>query len=193
MENCRELVLWLLHILVIQSCSVCLSRSCRSRPDGNDSQLGKRDPEHCCFLGEYKVGAVWNLNSPQGVWNFGYHILSGASTTFAVSVAGALTALIGCIYLNSLHLRFAQRLLDPLSLGLLLMYMIFNVIIFAEAFYLRAHKQEVFFTNSVVGGGCHIHHFDLWTILRGQRHRCDWLHRQPDWAGMGNLQIQEVP
>jgi O-antigen/teichoic acid export membrane protein len=29
--------------------------------------------------------------------------------------------------------------------------MIFNVIIFAEAFYLRAHKQEVLFTNSVVG------------------------------------------
>ena len=71
--------------------------------------------------------------------------------TFFVSVAGALTAWLGCICLNILHLRFAQRLLDPFSLGLLLMYMIMNVIIFAEAFYLRAHKQEVLFTNSVVG------------------------------------------
>jgi hypothetical protein len=71
--------------------------------------------------------------------------------TFAVSVAGALTAWMGCIYLNWLHLRFAQRLLDPTSLGLLLVYMVINVIIFAEAFYLRAHKQEVFLANSVVG------------------------------------------
>lgn len=71
--------------------------------------------------------------------------------TFAVSVAGALTAWIGCVCLNLLHLRFAQRLLDPFSLALLLVYMVINVMIFAEAFYLRAHKQEVFFSNSVVG------------------------------------------
>ena len=70
---------------------------------------------------------------------------------FAVSLAGALTAWVGCVSLNLLHLRFAQRLLDPLSLGLLLIYMMVNVIVFAEAFYLRAHKQEVFFINSVVG------------------------------------------
>jgi O-antigen/teichoic acid export membrane protein len=29
--------------------------------------------------------------------------------------------------------------------------MILNVVIFAEAYYLRAHKQEVFLVNSVVG------------------------------------------
>ena len=55
------------------------------------------------------------------------------------------------MYLNLQHLRFAQRLLDPLTLALLLIYMMVNVIVFAEAFYLRAHKQEVFFTNSLVG------------------------------------------
>jgi hypothetical protein len=71
--------------------------------------------------------------------------------SFAVSLAGSLVAWLGCIYLNVQHLRFAQRLLDPLSLGVLLLYMIVNVIIFAEAYYLRAHKQEVFFVNSVVG------------------------------------------
>jgi O-antigen/teichoic acid export membrane protein len=69
----------------------------------------------------------------------------------AVSLAGALMAWLGCIYLNFQHLRFAQRLLDPLSLGILLLYMIVNVIIFAEACYLRAHKQEVLFVNSLVG------------------------------------------
>ena len=70
---------------------------------------------------------------------------------FAVSLAGALTAWLGCIYLNLQHLRFAQRLLDPFSLALLLIYMILNVIVFSEAFYLRAHKQEVFFVTSIVG------------------------------------------
>jgi hypothetical protein len=68
-----------------------------------------------------------------------------------VSLAGALLAWIGCIYLNWRHLRFALRLLDPFSLGILLLYMTANVIIFAEASYLRAHKKEVFFVNSVVG------------------------------------------
>jgi O-antigen/teichoic acid export membrane protein len=53
--------------------------------------------------------------------------------------------------LNFLQLRFAQRLLDPFSLGLLLILMITNVVIFSEAIYLRAHKREVFFVNSVVG------------------------------------------
>lgn len=70
---------------------------------------------------------------------------------FAVSLAGALTAWLGCIYLNIEHLRFALRLLDPSTLGLLLIIMITNVVIFSEAIYLRAHKQEPFLINSIVG------------------------------------------
>lgn len=69
----------------------------------------------------------------------------------AVSVAGAMTAWVGTVFLNVQHIRFAQRLLDPSSIAMLMIYMITNVIIFAEAYYLRAHKQEVFFVNSVVG------------------------------------------
>src|ERR1700722_12782176 len=71
--------------------------------------------------------------------------------SFAVSLAGALAAWLGCIYLNFQHFSFAQRLLDPFALGVLLLYMIVNVVISAEAYYLRAHKQEVLFINSVVG------------------------------------------
>ena len=71
--------------------------------------------------------------------------------SFAVSVAGALTAWLGTIFLNVQHIRFAQRLLDPSSIALLTIYMITNILIFAEAYYLRAHKQEVFFVNSLVG------------------------------------------
>ena len=69
----------------------------------------------------------------------------------AVSIAGGLTAWLGCIYLNLHHIRFAQRLLAPSSIAMLMLYMITNVIVFAEAYYLRAHKQEVFFVNSLVG------------------------------------------
>jgi O-antigen/teichoic acid export membrane protein len=68
-----------------------------------------------------------------------------------VSVAGALSAWLGCIYLHIRHFGFAQRLLDPMPLGVLLLYMIVNVVIAAQAYYLRAHKQEVLFVNSLVG------------------------------------------
>jgi hypothetical protein len=69
----------------------------------------------------------------------------------AVSALGALAAWLGTIFLNVQHFRFAQRLLDPSSIALLMIYMITNVLVFAEAYYLRAHKQEVFFVNSLVG------------------------------------------
>jgi O-antigen/teichoic acid export membrane protein len=69
----------------------------------------------------------------------------------AVACAGALVGWLGCVYLHSRDIKFAQRLLDPLPLAILLLYMIVNVIIAAQAFYLRAHKQEVFFVNSLVG------------------------------------------
>jgi hypothetical protein len=69
----------------------------------------------------------------------------------AVSFAGALLAYLGCVYLNMHHFRLAHRLLDPLSLGVLLLYMVINVVITAQAYYLRAHKQEVLFVNSLVG------------------------------------------
>ena len=84
----------------------------------------------------------------------------------AVSLAGALVAWLGCFYLNLQHFRFAQRLLDPFSLGFLLLYMIVTVIIFAEACYLRAHKQEVFFVNSVVGAVV----IAVCTVIFGQRY-----------------------
>jgi O-antigen/teichoic acid export membrane protein len=71
--------------------------------------------------------------------------------SFVVSLGGAVIVWLGCIYLNLQHLGFAQRLLDPVPLGILLIYMIVNVIVSAQAYYLRAHKHEVFLVNSVVG------------------------------------------
>ncbi len=69
----------------------------------------------------------------------------------AVALAGGATAWLGTIFLNAQNIHFAQRLLDPSSIAMLMLYMIMNVIIFSQAYYLRAHKQEVFLLNSVVG------------------------------------------
>src|ERR1700726_3203628 len=99
MENRRELVLWLLHILALQSRSVCLSRSRRSRPDGNDPQYGKRDSEHCGVLGEYKVCTVWNFCGPQRIWNFGPDILSGTPSDFC-GLSGWGYSPMGRVYLS---------------------------------------------------------------------------------------------
>jgi O-antigen/teichoic acid export membrane protein len=71
--------------------------------------------------------------------------------SLVVCIAGVLVVWFGCIYINLHHLRFAQRLLGPTSLGLLLLSAPINAIIFGEAYYLRAHKQEKFLLNSVVG------------------------------------------
>lgn len=45
----------------------------------------------------------------------------------------------------------ASRLLPPLPLAMLFLGTLGNVIVFAEALYLRAHKQEKFMANSVAG------------------------------------------
>lgn len=71
--------------------------------------------------------------------------------SFTVCAIGAVTAWSGVIYLNWAHLPFAHRVLEPFSLGILLATAPLNAIIFAEATYLRAHKQEKLLLNSVLG------------------------------------------
>jgi O-antigen/teichoic acid export membrane protein len=71
--------------------------------------------------------------------------------SIAVCVVGGLVVWLGVIYLNWAHFSLAHRLLDPVPLGLLLLTTLLNITIFAEALYLRAHKQEKFLLNSVLG------------------------------------------
>ena len=68
-----------------------------------------------------------------------------------VFMAGALLVWMGAMYLNWVHAPFAQRLLTPVSLAILLLSTFLNVVIFGEALYLRAHKQEKFLIPSVAG------------------------------------------
>jgi O-antigen/teichoic acid export membrane protein len=53
--------------------------------------------------------------------------------------------------LRLLHLPLTHRLLDPLPLAILLFTTSLNMVMFAQAVYLRAHKQEKFLLNSVLG------------------------------------------
>jgi hypothetical protein len=69
----------------------------------------------------------------------------------AVCVAGAVSVMAGVIYFNWVRLPLAHRLLDPISMAILLAITILNVIVIAEATYLRAHKQEKFLLISVLG------------------------------------------
>jgi hypothetical protein len=71
--------------------------------------------------------------------------------TVSVCALGGLMVWLGAVSLNAAHLRLAHRMLDPLSLGLLLLGTIINVIVFAESVYLRAHKEEKFLSGSILG------------------------------------------
>jgi len=71
--------------------------------------------------------------------------------SLAVCVLGATAVWSGVFYLNAAHSRFAHRVLSPLPFGMLLLTMIFNHVVICEAIYMRAHKQEKFLVNSIMG------------------------------------------
>jgi O-antigen/teichoic acid export membrane protein len=71
--------------------------------------------------------------------------------SLAVCALGAFFAWAATVAMNWMHIRFAQRLLSPTPLAFLLLIAILNVIVFAQAIYLRAHKQEKFLLPSVIG------------------------------------------
>ena len=70
------------------------------------------------------------------------------------TTAGALgfTAVwFAVLYLRHHDYSLAFRILPPIPLALLFLGHLGNVIVFAEALYLRAHKQEKFMINSIAG------------------------------------------
>jgi hypothetical protein len=68
-----------------------------------------------------------------------------------VFLGASVLVILGVLYLNARHLRFADRLLSPVCIAGLLLATAVNVIVFGEALYLRAHKQEKFLLNSILG------------------------------------------
>ncbi len=81
-----------------------------------------------------------------------------------VCVSGAVCIVLAVQWLNVEHARFAERLLSPWQLALLMGSVVINIVVFAEALYLRAHKQEKFLLNSVLGAAA----ITLFTIFLGK-------------------------
>ena len=69
----------------------------------------------------------------------------------AINLLGAGFVFVASLVLAAHHLPLAARLLAPLPFAMLLAGSIGNNIVSAEAMYLRAHKQEKFMINSIVG------------------------------------------
>ena len=67
-----------------------------------------------------------------------------------VCSAGSLVIWTGAVLLNVARAPFAHRLLSPSLLAFLLVGAILDTMVFAQAIYLRAHKQEKFLLNSVL-------------------------------------------
>ena len=70
--------------------------------------------------------------------------------SLGVCVAGAVVFLAGVVWLNQEGMPLAHRLLSPLAMALLFCAAMINITCFAEALYLRAHKQEKFLVNAIV-------------------------------------------
>lgn len=74
--------------------------------------------------------------------------------SLALSVCGAASIWLGALLLRWYGVALAQRVLPPVPLAFLLIASVVNHAVFAEATYLRAHKQEVFLAVSVVNAVC---------------------------------------
>ncbi len=76
------------------------------------------------------------------------------STLAAVLACGAVWSVLTWLGAQAIRVHgvlLASRLLAPLPLALLFFGTVGNIVVFAEALYLRAHKQEKFMINSILG------------------------------------------
>jgi hypothetical protein len=74
--------------------------------------------------------------------------------SFAVTGLGCLITWLATVYIYSHGMALTRRVLDPVAMGLLLLTVAVNHIVFAEAIYLRSHKQEKFLWLSVANAFC---------------------------------------
>lgn len=81
-----------------------------------------------------------------------------------LSLTGSCVVWMAAVLLGRFNLPFAHRILPPLPFGLLLLSMNINQVVASMALYLRAHKQEKFLLNSVIGAIC----VSISTLLLGR-------------------------
>lgn len=69
----------------------------------------------------------------------------------AIGSLGAVTVWVLAVMLEHAGNRYAARFLSPTALALLLFGYVANTVVSSMAIYLRAHKQEKFMVNSILG------------------------------------------
>jgi len=69
-----------------------------------------------------------------------------------VAIAGGVLLFGAVVILNVFQISLSQRMVTPLPFALLIIIAVINVVVFAQAAYLRAHKAEPFLINSIVLG-----------------------------------------
>lgn len=77
---------------------------------------------------------------------------SATIVSVMVTSALALAAVIGVLLLHRWGWSLGERVLDPLPFAITVATGVLNTVIFCQASYLRAHKQEPFLALSVAGG-----------------------------------------
>ena len=79
------------------------------------------------------------------------HSFSRALTqAVTAAIVGCFAVWLGVYVLGHHGVRIAQRLLPPVPLAMMLTATVLNIVVFGEAIYLRAHKQEKFMTNALL-------------------------------------------
>jgi hypothetical protein len=71
--------------------------------------------------------------------------------SLSAAVLASVAVWLVVAWLRAHQVAFALRLLGPGPLALLLLASVCNIAVFAEALYLRAHKEEKFMVNSILG------------------------------------------
>ncbi len=75
-----------------------------------------------------------------------------ASQATAIAITGGVLLFGAVVILNVFQIPLSQRMLAPLPFALFTIVAVVNLIVFAQASYLRAHKKEPFLVNSIVIG-----------------------------------------
>jgi hypothetical protein len=129
------------------------------------------------YFGPVEAGRMgFSLNVASAIWTvalswvytklavFGVLVAKGAyrqrdriffrslSQSLAVATIGEFALWIAAILLQQLGHRIGDRLLSPGPLLFVVLTNVVNIAVFAEAAYLRAHKEEPFLVVSLVGG-----------------------------------------
>lgn len=98
--------------------------------------------------------AIWGQMASRKEWKAMDALFNQvAPQAVGMAILGSLIAILMVPHLGTWIPRFAGRVPEWRLLAILCLTAVTNQIVFAEAFYLRAHKRDPFLLSSIIGGG----------------------------------------